>query len=146
MSASERAMTRCHPAGNPRIAAYLAVPFILTLVAVGVASAELPSGVTRLSAADAERIGTAIHLGRQPVYGATLVQVDGAAKGSSLLAVAADGSRVALADQLGEASASLTLAKLDGEQLLIAMPGFLKRRAEARILNTVHHLKSRAEG
>ena len=30
--------------------------------------------------------------------------------------------------------------------LIVPMPGFLKRRAEARILNTVHHLKSRAEG
>ena len=30
--------------------------------------------------------------------------------------------------------------------LVVPMPGFLKRRAEARILNTVHHLKSRAEG
>ena len=26
------------------------------------------------------------------------------------------------------------------------LPGFVKRRAEVRILNTVHHLKSRAEG
>ena len=31
-------------------------------------------------------------------------------------------------------------------ELIVPMPGFLKRRAEARILNTVHHLKSRAEG
>lgn len=31
-------------------------------------------------------------------------------------------------------------------ELLVRMPGFLKRRAEARILNAVHHLKSRAEG
>jgi ribosome-associated toxin RatA of RatAB toxin-antitoxin module len=31
-------------------------------------------------------------------------------------------------------------------ELVVPMPGFLKRRAEARILNTVHHLKSRAEG
>jgi uncharacterized membrane protein len=31
-------------------------------------------------------------------------------------------------------------------ELIIPMPGFLKRRAEARILNSVHHLKSRAEG
>jgi ribosome-associated toxin RatA of RatAB toxin-antitoxin module len=30
--------------------------------------------------------------------------------------------------------------------LIVPMPAFLKRRAEARILNTVHHLKSRAEG
>jgi len=30
-------------------------------------------------------------------------------------------------------------------ELIVPMPGFLKRRAEARILNSVHHLKSRAE-
>jgi hypothetical protein len=125
MSASKRAVTRRHPAGNPRIAAYLAVPFILTLVAVGIASAELPSGVTRMSAADAERTGSAIHLRRQPIRGSMLVQVDGAANGTTLLAVAADGSQVALADQLGEVSASLTLAKVDGDQLRIAMPGLL---------------------
>lgn len=125
MSASEGAITRRHSAGNPRIAAYLAVPFILALVAVGVASAELPPGVTRTSAADADRQGSAIHLRRQPVRGATLVRVEAATRGMSLLAVAADGSQVALADQLGEASASLTLAKVEGDQLRIAMPGLL---------------------
>lgn len=125
MSASEGAAARRHPAGNPRIAAYLAVPFILALVAAGVASAALPPGVTRLSAADADRTGSAIHLRRQPVRGATLVRVEAATTGMSLLAVAADGSQVALADQLGEASASLTLATIDGEQLRIAMPGLL---------------------
>jgi hypothetical protein len=118
-------MTRRHPAGNPRIAAYLAMPFILTLLAVGVASAELPSGITRVSAADAERTGTAIHLRRQPVRGSTLVRVEAATESVSLLAVAADASQVALADQLGEASASLTLARIDGDQLRIAMPGLL---------------------
>ena len=125
MSASEGAMTRRHPAGNPRIAAYLAVPIILALVAVGVASAELPPGVTRVSAADAERTGLAIHLRRQPIRGATLVQVEAATTGMSLLAVSADGTQVALADHLGEASGSLTLAKTNGEQLRIAMPGLL---------------------
>lgn len=125
MSASEGAITRRYPAGNPRIAAYLAVPFILALVAAGVASAELPPGVTRLSAADADQTGSAIHLRRQPVRGATLVQVEAATAAMTLLAVAADGSQVALADQLGEASASLTLARIDGEQLRIAMPGLL---------------------
>jgi hypothetical protein len=125
MSASEGAMTRRHPAGNPRIAAYLAVPTILALMAVGIVSAELPPGVTRVSAADAERTRSAIHLRREPVRGATLVQVETTTTGMSLLAVAADGSQVALADQLGEASGSLTLAKVDGEQLRIAMPGLL---------------------
>src|SRR6185369_1870156 len=76
MSAPERAMTRRHPAGNPWIAAYLAMPFVLALLAVGVASAELPSGVTRVSAADAERTGSAIHLARQLIRGATLVRVE----------------------------------------------------------------------
>ena len=125
MSPPEGAITRQHSAGNPRIAAYLAVPFILALLAAGVASAELPPGVTRLSAADADRSGSAIHLRRQAVGGATLVRVEAATTGISLLAVAGDGSQVALADQLGEASASLTLARIDGEQLRIAMPGLL---------------------
>jgi hypothetical protein len=124
MSASEGAITRRHPADNPRIAAYLALPFVLALVAAGVASAELPPGVTRLSAAEADRTGSAILLRSQPVRGGTLVQVEAATTGS-LLAVAADGAQVALADHLGEASASLTLAGVDGEQLRIAMPGLL---------------------
>lgn len=125
MSASEGAIARRYPARNPRITTYLAMPIILTLVAVGVASAELPPGVTRVSAADAERMGSAIHLRRQPLGGATLVQVEAATTGMSLLAVSADGSQGALADQLGEASATLTLAKIDGQQLRITMPGLL---------------------
>lgn len=125
MSASEGAMTRRHPAGNPRIAAYLVVPTILALMAVGIVSAELPPGVTRVSAADAERTGSAIHLRRQPVGGATLVGAEAAKTRMSLLAIAVDGTQVALADELGEASGSLTLAKVDGEQLRIAMPGLL---------------------
>jgi hypothetical protein len=125
MSASEGAIARRHPPGNPRIAAYLAVPIILVLVAAGVASAELPPGVTRVSAADAERTGSAIRLRSQPIRGATLVQVEAPAAGMSLMAVSADGSHVALADQLGEASGLLTLASIDGEQLRIATPGLL---------------------
>lgn len=125
MSASQGASARRDPAGNPRIAAYLAIPLILALLAMGVASAELPSGVTRVSAADAERTGSAIHLIKQRVGGSTLVRVEASTTGMSLLAVSADGGKVALADQLGEASASLTLAEIEGEQLRIAMPGLL---------------------
>jgi hypothetical protein len=125
MSASHGAIARPHPPGNPRIAAFFAIPLILTLVAVGVVSAELPSGVTRLSAADAERLGLAIHLHKQPVGDSTLVQVEGTANGVRLLAVSMDGSQVALADQIGTASESLTLAQIDGEQLRVPMAGLL---------------------
>ncbi|MEX0626552.1 MAG: hypothetical protein WD402_08405 [Chloroflexota bacterium] len=125
MSPSQGAIARRYPAGNPRIAAYLAAPLILGLLAMGVASAELPAGVARVSAADAERTGSAIHLIQRPVGGSTLVEVESSTTGMSLLAVSADGGKVALADQLGEASGSLTLADSDGEQLRIGMTGLL---------------------
>jgi hypothetical protein len=125
MSASHGAIARRHSPGNPRIAVYLAVPLILALAAIGVASAEMPPGVTRVSAADAERTGSAIHLTQRAVAGSTLVEVEASTTRMSLLAVSADGTEVALADELGEASGSLTLAEIDGEQLRIAMPGLL---------------------
>ncbi|MBA3689160.1 MAG: hypothetical protein H0W81_10085 [Chloroflexi bacterium] len=125
MSASHDAIARHYPAGNPRIALYLAIPLLLALLAIGIASAEVPPGITRVSAADAERTGSAIHLTKRPVGGSTLVEVETSTTGMSLLAVSADGSEVALADQLGEASGSLTLAEMEGEQLRIAMPGLL---------------------
>lgn len=125
MSASHGAIVRRHSIGDPRLAAFAAVPLILAALAVGVVSAELPSGVTRLSAADAERTGSAIHLLRQAVGGSTLVQVEAPATGMSLLAVSTDGSEVALADQVGEISGTLTLTGLDGEQLRVPMPGLL---------------------
>ena len=125
MSTYRGASARRHPAGNPRIAAYFVIPLILGLLAAGVASSEPPPGVARVSAAEAERTGSAIRLIRQPVGASTLVQVEAPDTSISLLAVSADGSRVALADQLGEASGSLTLAETDGEQLRIPMPGLL---------------------
>jgi hypothetical protein len=125
MSASHGAIARRHSPGNPRIAVYLAVPLILALAAIGVASAEIPPGVTRVSGADAERTGSAIHLTQRPVAGSTLVEVEASTTGMSLLAVSADGTAVALADDLGEAYGSLTLAEVDGEQLRITMPGLL---------------------
>jgi hypothetical protein len=125
MSSYQGALARRYAAGNPRIAAYLALPLILGLLALSVMSSELAPGVARVSAAEAERTGSAIRLIRQPIGGSTLVRVDASAAGMSLLAVSADGSKVALADQIGEASGSLTLAEADGEQLRIPMPGLL---------------------
>jgi hypothetical protein len=125
MSTYQGASARRSPAGNPRTAAYLALPLILGLLAMSVMSSELPPGVARVSAAEAERTGSAIRLVQQPVGGSTLVQVEAATTGVSLLAVSAAGSKVALADQLGEASGYLTLAETDGQQLRIPMPGLL---------------------
>lgn len=125
MSSYKGALARRDLTGNPRIAVYLALPLILGLLALSVMSSELPPGVARVSAAEAERTGTAIRLIRQPVGGSTLVRVEAPATGMSLLAVSADGTKVALADQLGEASGSLTLVEADGEQLLIPMQGLL---------------------
>ena len=125
MSTSHGAVARRYPGGDPRIAAFVAGPLILTVLAVSLVSAEPPSGVTRMSAADAERAGSAIHLIKRAVGGSTFVQVEAPAKGMSLLAISADGGDVALADEVGEVSGSLTLADTEGNQLRITMPGLL---------------------
>ena len=103
MSASTCLGTRRSP-GDPRIVVLAAIPLILVLLAVGVASAELPTGVMRLTPADAERSGSIVRLIPQSVRGSVLVGVKPASGGMSLLAVAQDGGTVALADQVGELS------------------------------------------
>lgn len=125
MSASQGAIVRHRIAGDPRIAVLAALPLIVTLLAAGVASADLPPGVIRLSPTEAERFGSVIHLVRRPVAGATLVEVDPPGPGASLLAMSSDGRVAALADRVGEPSGVLTLAMDDGSQLRIAFPGLL---------------------
>ena len=125
MSTPHGAIARRYPSVDPRIAAFVAGPFIVAVLAVSLASAEPPSGVTRMSAADAERAGSAIHLLKRAVGGSIFVQVEAPAKGMRLLAISADGTNVALADQVGEVSGSLTLADGNGTQLGIPMPGLL---------------------
>lgn len=125
MSASQGAIVR-RPPGDPRIAALVIVPVLATtLLAAGLASAELQAGVTRLSAAEAERSGSRIELRSRAVGAATLVEVEQPADETSLLAVADDGSAVAVADRVGEASGVLTLAGADGAQLQVPFPGLL---------------------
>jgi hypothetical protein len=125
MSASRGAFARPHPAGVPRILALAAISVLIGLVAVGVASAELPASVSRLSAADAERAGATIRVARRAVSDSTLVEVDPQAKGLALLAISADGTLAALGDQIGESSGSLILARADGSQLRIRLPGLI---------------------
>ena len=124
MSASQGAVVR-RTIGDPRIAALVIVPVLATLAAVGLASAERQAGVTRLSAAEAERSGSMIELRSRAVGAATLVEVAQPADGMSLLAVTDDGRAVALADRVGEASGMLTLAGADGAQVQIPFAGLL---------------------
>jgi hypothetical protein len=125
MSSSEGGIARRQPRGDPRIAAFAAIPIVLAALAVGVASAVPGPGVTRLSPADAERSGATIRLLPHGVGGSILVEVEPPAAGPSLLAVSPIGTAVALADRVGELSGSLTLAEADGAQLRVQLPGLL---------------------
>ena len=125
MSASLGAFTRPYPDGGPRILALVAIPLLVGSLAIGVASAELPASVSRLSPADAERAGSTIRVARRPVGTSTLVEVVPQATGPTLLAVSADGTQAALADQVSESSGSLILASADGSQLRVRLPGLI---------------------
>jgi hypothetical protein len=125
MSSFHGVIARRQPRGDPRIAAFAAIPIVLAALAVGVVSAGQVPGVTRLSAADAERAGATIRLLQHALGGSTLVEVEPPAAGESLLAVSPDGAAVALADRVGELSGSLTLAGADGAQLRVQLPGLL---------------------
>jgi hypothetical protein len=125
MSASRGAFARPHSDVVPRTLALVAIPLLVGLLAIGVVSAELPATVSRLSAADAERAGATIRVARRPVGASTLVEVDPQATGLALLAISTDGTQAALADQVGESSGLLILAKEDGSQLRVRLPGLI---------------------
>ena len=125
MSASRGALARPHPYGVPRTLALVAIPLLVGMLAIGVVSAELPARVTMLSAADAERAGATIRVARRVVKGGTLVEVDPQATRLTLLAISANGTQAALADQVGESSGTLVLADADGSQLHIQLPGLI---------------------
>ena len=125
MSAFIGAAARRHLTTDVRhLAPIAAIPLILALLAAGVASAERPSAVLRLSAEDAARSGSLIRLLPHVVGGATILEVQPAAE-ASLLAVSADGRQAALADRVGDLSGSLTIARGDGSQLRLQLPGLL---------------------
>jgi hypothetical protein len=127
MSASAGASARRHPPGDRRLATLAALPIVFAVIAVGVASADVPSGAVRLSADDAQRSGSAIRLTRQPLAGSTLIRIQPpqTASSPSLLAVSPDGALAALADRVGELSGSLTVASVDGSQLQLQLPGLI---------------------
>ena len=132
MSARSRAPARYHPPGRPqgglrRTMTLLPLVIALGAGAAGIASAEPPSGVTTLNASEAARSGLAIVLVRHPELDSRLVEmrVDSTGSRGRLLAVAPDAGTLAVADRVDLASATLSLARADGSQLQIAMPGLL---------------------
>jgi len=115
---------RHQPPGDARrIALLAAIPLLLATVAVGVASAGLPSGIVRLSADDAARSGSLIRLVPHAVAGSRLVEVQAGDAAARLLAVSPDGGQVALADRVGELFGSLIIADADGSQVRVSLPG-----------------------
>ena len=134
MSTSPGAHARRHrPRDARRLGSLAAATITLALLAVGVASADLSPAAIRRNAEDATRAGSAVRLLRHQVGGATLLEVQPAAtapatastSGPTLLAISADGSQVALADQIGDPSGPLTIASGDGSQLRVQLPGLL---------------------
>lgn len=104
----------------------LLVPLLASL-AGGVASAGPPSAVSRLSAREAADAGQAVGLisHRLGSGAAVEVRLPPATHGVRLLAIARDGSSAALADRYGVDPAALVLARPDGSQARVQMPGLL---------------------
>jgi hypothetical protein len=124
MSALSGVVARRHPSGARRFAPLALIPSLLTIIAVGVASADRPTGAVRVSATDAARSGSLIEMLPQTVGSSSLVEVQAPAAGV-LVAVSANGGQAAVADRLGQLSGQLTLVQPDGSQLRIPLPGLL---------------------
>lgn len=114
-----------------RLVMLVAIPLALSALAVGIASADLPSTALHLDAAGAARAGNAVRLVGRVVGGSTIVELQPdhgdqpRSPGEALLAVSHDGTQAALADRIGELSGVLTIARADGSQLLLQLPGLL---------------------
>ncbi len=106
-----------------RVGPSVAIPLALVLLTVGVAAADRPTGALRVSAADAARAGSLIGFVPHDIGGARLVEVE--APSGTLLAISADGGQAALAEPFGQLSGSLVLARADGSQLRLPLPGLL---------------------
>lgn len=110
----------------------LLAPALFSSVVIGPAVAEQRTPAVRVSAAEAQRTGTAISITRRGDLAPGLTEVlvpgrqpdapDGA---DALLAVAPDGSMAAVASQIGPEPTSLILARVDGSQLQVQMPGLI---------------------
>lgn len=131
MSAFLGAMVRHRRAAGAagRPGSIATIPVAFAVLVVGLVSAEPPSSVLRLSSVDAARSGTTIGLVPHAISGGTLLEViapaGNAGAASKLLAVSPDGAAAALADRVGEHSGQLTIARADGSQLRVNLPGLI---------------------
>jgi WD40-like Beta Propeller Repeat len=127
MPSRKRALARrCHRGIRRRTAVLLALTPFLASLAVGVASADNPPAVTSISADDLARAGNQIGLVRHSLGGTSVVELVLPARSTSRqLAIAADGTAAALADQYGPLAALLTVARADGSQTRVNLPGLL---------------------
>lgn len=124
MSAFFGVAQRRHPRADARFGTVAVLPLVLALLAVGVAAADRPSAVVHVSASDAASTGSLIGMLPHAVGSARLVEVEVPAT-ATLLAVSPDGAQAALADQVGQLAAQLTLARADGSQLRVQLPGLI---------------------
>ena len=130
MSGDSRAHSRAPRATSftprrRRVAPLAAIALASVLVG-SLAAAEPPPGVRILDAAAARGAGVAIRIERRPVSGGALIVVSPAgATGPDdrVLAVSAAGDLAAVADAVGPSAAGLTIARADGAQLQIRLPG-----------------------
>jgi len=127
MSSRMRLLARPGPGGTCRQAAILLglIPLLASL-AVGVASAGNPPAATYLSADDLARAGSEIGMVRHSLGSAAVIELILPPRITSRqLAIAADGNTAALADRYGPQAALLTVARRDGSQTRINLPGLL---------------------
>lgn len=125
MSTFRRASARNVPRARRRLLALVTLLPLVTGLAMGVASAEPPPAVLRLSASEAQRSGAAISLLRHDLPGAALLEVAPPPSSTAHwpLAAAADGRIVALSGPPGTLDGELTIASADGSQVRIHLAG-----------------------
>jgi hypothetical protein len=116
---------RQSPSDTRRVALLVVIAILFATLAVGLASADLPSRTVRLSSQEAARSGWKVALTPRAVAGSALLEAQANDSATRLLAVSPDAGQVALADRVGELSGTLTLAKPDGSQVRISLPGLL---------------------
>jgi hypothetical protein len=132
MSVLHGAPTR-RPSRVPRapiLALALALPMTATLVLRAGSVADPDRGVIHLAPEQAARAGLRLDLRPHPELPARLLEVRGGALAraggrATVLAATPDGSRVAVADSVGQDPASLVVAALDGGQLRVPFDGLL---------------------
>lgn len=116
-----------------RAGALVILASLIVMLASQAASADPPAVARSLSADDARGAGLAVELSTQRRGGGSVVEVrlpnaaaeSPEAAAGRLLAISDDGTMAAIADRLAPDRATLTLARADGSQLQVDLPGLV---------------------